>query len=676
MKMTLPRIAGVLFLTIGLALNSHAEGSAKDTVAAIAKQAALLKTEKKLTEILPLYRAALESPEFQSVPERADLLIALARVHETNRSFVKAGERYAEAFDFAQTTRPNRFVALSGLGSALISQNKFAEARTQFARVSEIPDLTPVEKAKALLNVAKAYEEEGDFAKAKETFQNALKIENLPPGGRMTVLDGLAAFHKDRNDLPAFRETLAAIEAGGGKADLSVLRNYAIVAAQNGDHAAEETAWREMIALKDLPPHALVKPVSSVIDLLAARHDAAGLRKFLAELDGRTLVPAQRGLVTLLTAVLARTGNDWSKFPLPSLEPLDAEQQAATLFGVGKVMMALNDHEAARFLAEKGEGMFPKSVDRVYDVPFLEKAPRGVSGWEASPLLKDPARREARFEEYNKQAAALLINDVNTARKVVEQDTTKKAPVAFYMAADASGWHVYLQYKDDRAEEVLAGLVDGGELEMYVQPGKGECYYQFMIGVPSGKRTFMAWDSPYEHYRKMDDYLVSEVAPIDGGFGIALSIPWELVYDKLPKAGDLWPFGVVDFGRSGAFTWGSGQVHELSRFGKVQFPDIAKVLPALQRGIALKAYGNYQKAAKAAKVTWDDPETGDSEFYRTILVPEMKRLEELGQLAKPAMSEADSRKLFQEAVPTWMEFDYWVADQRTRYLTGKLFGSR
>lgn len=649
------------------------EATPAQKLAALTRKASVLQAEKKPEDVRALYLAALESPTFQNTPEKADILLALGRHFESVRNPGKAQVYFEQAAAYEHTLRPKRLTAQKAVGQALVAQNLFDKARAAFAKISALPDATPAEKVDALLEIAKAYEAEGDFAKAQTAFRNATEVEGIAPGTRRTALAAQAAFYKNRSDWKSFTETLSAFRALEGPGDPALLRNYALLAEALNKPEDEEMAWREIIAIPNLPARMLVEPVTKTLHLLAARRDVGGLQAFLRDLDGKTLTDEQRALLTLLTVVLSTPPDGLAKFQAPSLEPLDAQKQAGTYFAAGKVMMHLRNFEAARFLANRAEAMFAKGPNRLYEVPFLDQAPRGVSGWQNSPLVKDEARREARFEEYNKQAAALLINDVNVARTVSTEAPAKKAPVSFFMAADSFGWNIYLEYKDEEAELVRAGLAPGASLEMFMAPGAGECYFQFMVEIPSGKTHCVAWTSPHKHYRKLDDYLISEVSPIDGGFGVALTIPWELIYDKLPTGDDLWPFGIVDFGRGGAFTWGSGQVHELSRFGKVTFPGIGKALPSIHRWIVLKAYAKYKKSAAQAKVVWDDPETGDPEFFQSVLQPEIARLNEFGSLVSARMSAADSKRLFQEAVPAWMEFDYWIAEMRTRQLNDQLF---
>lgn len=654
------------------AVLSASDAMLKQKVMAVSRKAAILQTQKGPEAIVALYQDVLDKAEFQNAPERANLLMDLASYWNNVMNPHKGQAAFEQAAQWAAATRQDRLAALKGVGNSLLAQNQYELARKNYARMFEVPELTPSEHANAQLLIADAYEKEGDFAKAEAELIKATNTEGLAPVHRKGPLGALAKFYTGRNNWEAFMKTYEDIRAVDGSVDMMTMLNRVRLANAVGKKAEEERAWDEIIALPKISGAALLKPINEKLALLAAHGDAAKLKIFLASMEDRTLLPVQRATLTILATALAVPDGDFSKFKAPDLEALGMEDQAQAYFEAGKVMMYLRDFSAARFLAQKGESLFAKEPERLYEVPFVEKAPRGVSGWLSSPLLHRTARREANFEEYNKEAAALLINDVNTARNIVTDSAVKESPLAFYMAADAQGWHVFIEYKDEEAEKILAGLLSGGKLEMYMVPGMSNPYYQFLLEVPSGEITFMDWSSSNRHYRSANDYVISEVAPIPGGFGISLIFPWELIYDKLPQADEAWPFGLIGFTRQGAFTWGRGQVHELSRFGKVQFPAIEKNLPAIHRWITLRAWGKFQKSAKNVKIVWNDPEKGDPKFFETVVQPEMNRLSELGKEVSPEMSSAVSGKLFQETVPAWMEFDYWVADQRARYLAKQL----
>ncbi|MEI6425086.1 MAG: hypothetical protein WCP55_22950, partial [Lentisphaerota bacterium] len=148
--------------------------------------------------------------------------------------------------------------------------------------------------------------------------------------------------------------------------------------------------------------------------------------------------------------------------------------------------------------------------------------------------------------------------------------------------------------------------------------------------------------------------------------------PWDMVYDKLPKEGDLWTFGLVNWSRGGGFTWGSGQVHELNKFGKVKFTGIGKYIPLIKRSIVMKAFANYKKAAASASTFWKDEIKGDQNFYNKVLLPKIEKFNELGKLVKPEMTQTDTDMLFEKVVPDWMEFNYLVSELRSEYVQDKL----
>lgn len=642
----------------------------KQKIEEISKKAQELQAQKKLEEVTSLYLEALDKAEFQNTPERADLLLNLAGIW---KNLILNPEKAQAVFEQAATleaaSRQARMAALKGVGDSLLAQNKYEEARKNFARIFEMPDLTSNERIQGISLIVNAYEQEGDFTKAEAELLKATQENDLKPLQRLEML---SQFYAKRKNWDAFMKNFEEIRKANKNVGLAILFDYARLAQALGKNDEGEKAIDEILATPELPNHFLTKYTNEKLALLAAYRDAEALKKFVASMEGKTVPPAQQAVLALLTATLAVPEGDFSKFQVPAMESLDVEKQAQAYFNAGKLMMYLRNFEAARFLAQKGESLLPQSKERLYKVPFVKHAPRDVSDWLNSSFFKDPSSREDRFEKYNQQAAELLINDVNATRQVVTNATEQHAPLAFFMAADAKGWHVFIEYKDEEAEQVLAGLLPGGEIEIYMVPGLNAPYYFFIIQVPSGKVTFMDWSSPNRHYREANDVVISEVTPIPGGFGISLTFPWELIYDNLPQANDNWPFGIINFGRGGAFTWGRGQVHELSRFGKVSFPDIEKELPAIHRWIVLRALAQFQQAAPNATLVWKDPEKGDPKFFETVVQPEIQRLTELGKLVNVNMPADVSEKLFRETVPAWMEFNYWVQEQRTHYLTDQL----
>ena len=346
---------------------------------------------------------------------------------------------------------------------------------------------------------------------------------------------------------------------------------------------------------------------------------------------------------------------------------LTPEQIANAHFAAAKVFVAARRYPVAQFLGAVRQKEAPRYVCEV-----VAAAPIGVYGWKQSALVKEAARRESRFEAYNQKAAALLVNDVNTVRETATAAPAGACGVSFFAVADPRGIHCYIESRDAQVDEVLAGLQNGGMFEMYLQPGAGKYYHQWMAYMQPMKVDFVDWMSPNRHFRSLRNYLTCEVAPIPEGFGIAMAIPWTALYDTLPADGDEWAFGVIPWMRNGGFTWGSGQVHELNRFGRLQFKGLGAHMPAIRRQIVLHAWGKYKREAGDIKTFWSDEQRGDRAFDAAVLQPFVAQLEALGAEVKADMDAATVDKLFREAVPSWNEFAFAVAERREAYLRNKL----
>ncbi|NLF21940.1 MAG: hypothetical protein GX590_02155 [Lentisphaerae bacterium] len=423
-------------------------------------------------------------------------------------------------------------------------------------------------------------------------------------------------------------------------------------------------------AAKPQPPYNArqVKDKFAALVTLATDRNTAAVEQTVADYrsDARFDVDAQFA-IALIDQGLAASGRRTAPAVPKAPDGLSPDQVANAHFTAAKVFMALRDYKTARFFGTVAQKDVPRYVCEVVD-----RAPIGVYGWRHSPIVKDPARREARFEVYNQKAAALLINDVNTVRDTATAAPAATCGVSFFMAADPYGIHAYVESRDARVDEVLAGLQNGGMFEMYLQPGAGECYYQWMIHIQPEKVSFVDWMSEHRHFRSLKNYFKHEIAPIPEGFGVAMTISWEALYDKLPTTASEWAFGVVPWTRDGGFTWGSGQVHELNRFGRVQFKGLEAVMPAIKRQLVLRAWGKYKRDSGPIKTFWNDEQRGDRAFEAAVLLPRVQQLEAWGAEVKADMDAATVERLFKEAVPSWNEFAYDVAELRTAYLKQQL----
>ena len=353
---------------------------------------------------------------------------------------------------------------------------------------------------------------------------------------------------------------------------------------------------------------------------------------------------------------------------------LDAAAQVEACHQAGKILMRLRRYPAVRQLLAQTAAQYRPLPENVYPCRFVEKAPAGVDAWLASPILQDPARIETRFEPYDQAAARLLVHDVNSEREDVRGDATAPAGkgTVFAMAWDSDGWHLFIRCDDPESPMVAAGLVPGGQLELFFRPGEDTAYYQWFVGFPAVPPKSVSWDSPHTAYRPLDDYYKVQTAVLGDGFAARVLIPWEMVYDKLPREGDRWPFGLMRWSRLGSVTWG-GKVHELQKFGRIEWQgmDTARLM-GIKRQIVMNALGRYRAVRSDIASFWKDEQKGDPVFFGEVLLPFLERLDADGKTVGMAMSDAVVEDLFRETVPLWMEFPHRVASLRRQYLQAAL----
>lgn len=597
--------------------------------------------------------------------------IATAKSHELQMAYDKASEIYSAIDADATSTRVHRIQAIRANAALLMLRYQYDAARAEYGRILAVPDCAARDRAEVAMDIARTYE--NDFAKVRVEYSKALEVDGLDANGKVAVLTAIARTYKSEVDLVRMRQTLEAISALVTTPDYILLREYALLAALKEDAAEELAAWDRILAIPKLNNDQFAQALFKKIGVLGASRKMEEARRIAndAAQDVR-LSEEQKCLAALLGAGFGVLRSGKLETLTMPVSAMDAGKQVKVYTDAAKIFMRARGYEVARFLGDRAAAMFPSEPNPVYECRFMERAPFGVAGWQSSDLRKDLSRRATRFEAYDKKAAAVLINDVNSSR-AVGAGGGKDGNVGFWMAADVRGWHIYVERQDEQMEQVVAGLLGGGQMEVFFAPGQGECYYQWIMDISSGKTDYYPWTSPHRSYRKMDNYFRGEVAPVPGGVGVYMFLPWELVYDKLPKEGDLWTFGLVDWARAGGVTWGSGQVHELNKFGKIRFADAGKFLPAIKRAIVMKALGNYKKASASAAVFWKDEVKGDLDFFNKKLLPEMEKLNELGKFVRPEMTQPETDMLFEKAVPDWMEFNYKASELRSEFMEDKLF---
>jgi hypothetical protein len=358
---------------------------------------------------------------------------------------------------------------------------------------------------------------------------------------------------------------------------------------------------------------------------------------------------------------------------IKTVDALSAEQKLKVYGAAAKFFMKAGQYSVVNEFIDLKEAMYREEPRKVYPCQFMDKAPSSVEGWLASPMVKDRRNRESRFEPYDRKAAELLIVDVRSERAVGDAQLAADKETGFYMACDDRGWHLFVKSEDAEVEKVAAGLLGGGQLELFFATAYGQRYYQALIDLQTGKYDPIDWGSPARGFRLTGGYYKSETLMLDKAIGTYIFYPWEMLYDRLPQTGDEWPFGVIRWTRAGGITTG-GKVHEIHKWGRVHWNGLTPERRlAIQRKLVMKALGNYRKIRGDVINFWKDDELGDPEFFQSTLLPVIEKLDALGQTVLSPMHPAEIQALFETAVPDWFEFTYKVAELRSGYLAARLF---
>lgn len=615
--------------------------------------------------------------------DRLGAILLMGQVIEGSGDVKAARTEYEKVASDVQSSSAQKADACNKIGGTWLAEKKYDAARAEYARALALPDLPPLSKANVRISVARSYEREENWPAARAEFAKCMEIEKVPDTTRFSALSGIAgAFRKEKN-APEMKKTVdAALQVNApAYQKCTLLKDYALFAAERNDAAECLSAWKRIVEIPDAPARNYMEAVAKSLDLLADKGalDEARALAEKAAADVR-LTGAEKLLAGCIAAGFsaaakpeALTGEvEKLAAGLPAAEAAP-EKKLKAYQDAGRLFVRAQQYAVARQFIALVDGLYRPAPKNSYACEYMPKAPTGVGAWIASEIVKDPRKREARFAPYDRKAADLLINDVRSERTAAETASDAGKETAFFMAWDDTGWHIFVKCEDPDSAKVAAGLLGGGQLEMSFMHGLGECYYQWLVSIPDGKVNAIDWNSPHRGWRPMDSYYRSETLALDKGFGTYVFFPWEFLYDRLPKDGDAWPFGLIRWTRAGGVTWG-GLVHETHKWGTVQWAGLTpERRTAIKRKVAMKALGSYQKARADAVNFWKDEELGDPAFYAAALAPAIAALDEAGKKVGEQMTADDVDLVYEQAVPDWMEFQYKVSELRQSYLKQRFF---
>ncbi len=314
-------------------------------------------------------------------------------------------------------------------------------------------------------------------------------------------------------------------------------------------------------------------------------------------------------------------------------------------------------------------------------VRYVKNAPTDVGSWHASGLMTEKEKHVCNHK-VSYSNAEQLVTDVNTQRgdvtKNVEKDAPEQCSAWFWVCYDEYGIHLYFEHYDTKYQDVHVGKVWPCGYEMYFGIGELGAAYQFGINPTKTKYDYCPdWNSPSKYFRSLEKYSDFNSRQTEHGYGTAMNISWELVYNCLPENGDEWPFEMICWSRSGGLTWGGDNIWQRSNWGHWKFEGFTpQVRSAMHRVLIYKALGRYnaQKnfAIGGSIGYWPDPELGDPVFFEKELKPLVEKLDAYAEEAKGEISDALADKLFKEAVPLWYDFRFEADARRKKYLRNSL----
>ncbi len=353
----------------------------------------------------------------------------------------------------------------------------------------------------------------------------------------------------------------------------------------------------------------------------------------------------------------------------------------ASLARAARILIRFDLYEEPKMIYDYRQTFIYNPPRNMAAVRYVKNAPTDVGSWHASGLMTEKEKHVCNHK-VSYSNAEQLITDVNTKRgdvtKDVEKDAAEQCSAWFWVCYDEYGIHLYFEHYDTKYQDVHIGKAWPLGYEMYFGIGELGAAYQFGINPTKAKYDYCPdWNSPSKYFRSLEKYSDFNSRQTEHGYGTAMNISWELVYNCLPENGDEWPFEMICWSRNGGLTWGGDNIWQRSNWGHWKFEGFTpQVKSAIHRVIIYKALSRYngQKnfATGGSIGYWPDPELGDPVFFEKELKPLVEKLDAYAEEAKGEISDELADKLFKEAVPLWYDFRFEADARRKKYLRNSL----
>ncbi len=616
------------------------------------------------------FDAALALPGLTAA-DTFSLKVDRAATYEAVRNWKAALDETAKLLALPDLTNDQRVQVLARMACDKIELGDATRIGTEIDAIRQLPVAVGL---KAVTSIAQKLASR-DLAGAEQLLRDTMKLADMPDARKLDILQsifGLRLKYATREAAkPVMEEILKAAEGKPVKVD-GLLLQFAAKAVEATDFKTATEYYRKAAAIA--PDN--VNACLGAAGMALMSGDGAAAQADLQRVLANPKVPAsQRYIARIVQLAAASPDADAFRQQIAqadqefAAEKFPAEQRFELLREASARLFAADRHAEVRALQAETAAMMRPVPKKTFICRYVQDVPRSADSWARSPLLKDTRYRESRFDPYanlNDTFAADLANlkDAPAVSVKPGYDT------AAYVVYNERGVHIYVQGDDPEARQIEQGLVKGGSLEMYFQPGRDHAYHWWYFELPGTDDPHLVnWDTPHRHYRYTYDYLTKDACTTPTGVGAYTFIPWLLVYDKLPSAANPWYLSVIRGSKGGSVTLG-GKGHELGRALEMTFEMTPAQLLAIKREIIAEAFAQYQAERKRLDGVslWKDSDLGDSAFYTSDVQPVFEALDKAGEKVAGVLTDAEVESLFTQCVPDWMEIKFKVAELRRDYL--------
>lgn len=597
----------------------------------------------------------------------ADVIRALrstATTHNTYKEYSDARKIWNKVLKSEGLSDREKLIVMSDIANSYIAESNYAPARkildelaADHLRNDKFADYVSVQ-----CTAAQTFINEGNYSLAVKMLEKGLAVEGLTDRMKADILFKMAHAYTGMRSSKELVKTIAQILDLEGlsvneyrSARGNALDTWEMAATSAEKEQAASILERTLTALADHMPDSPPKN-KLVLSLQAA--GTYGLWGNLKTMDAK------------IDAVLNQA------------KQVDVPTQIEALWDAATFYINLREYEVGAALNKRKNALHDASKSQnTYACGFIASAPIGAGGWAQSDFIQSAKNKESRFQPYpSASEGSALIYDVAADRPLGAEVKGARAgrDTSFFMVGDIKGWHMYVQTDEPNVEQVMLqdGKKGSSSLEMFFSPGlERVAYYQWILRLGTGAVNLYNWHTPHRAYRNLKDEpgnFQVETAVVEKGWGTAIFIPWEMLYDKLPFMDgndDTWRFSIMRWGPV-SLSWG-GRVHETSRWGLVNWQaPTAELKTAILRRLIKRGWWKYTVHKAAATEFWSCPYRGDPDFYENAVKPVLavsdayeEKIESIDTW-NPNMVE----DVFKNMVPLWMEFDYEVETLREKYL--------